>query len=179
MSMKTKRILAFCLMLWLLPALAFADAAPLAESDLWLSLGTETYQLGQPAAPLLAAAEAERLGPLLCEAAPSCMFFGQDKEYTSDSLMLATVPSQPDGGDTLESVMVLCAGLPTARGVEVGMTRAQVEAAYGTDYLFDYDQMNYLLDKDKPEGAYIAFLLDLDTQTVTAYLMIRNVTKEG
>ncbi len=174
-----RRIWLVLLTACLLPALVLAQAAPITEDDLLLTLGENTFALGQPAAPLLLAIDAAELGPLSCEAAPSCMFFGQDKEYSSDSVMVATVPSQPDGGDTLESVMVLCPGLPTVRGIEVGMTRAQVEAAYGTDYFFDYDQMNYLLDKSKPEGAYIAFLLDLDTETVMAYLMIRNVTKEG
>lgn len=68
--------------------------------------------------------------PVSFESAPSCNYVGDDKIYTYDGFTVYTYPS--DGGDRIGIIELTSAA--TAKGVGVGSTLAEVEAAYGTGY---------------------------------------------
>lgn len=168
-----KRLLALLLCL-ALPVCALAVEIPaLTKDDLVFTLEEQPITLGDPIAPALGL-----LGKMEITSAPSCMFFGYDREYSNDRFIVATVPSQPDGSDSIESVTVLVSGIPTARGVAVGMTKQQVIEAYGEGFVLDYDQMDYRLDAENPLSARLSFYLDLETDTVVSYMLLLNTTKE-
>lgn len=171
-----KRFIAVMLLLCL-PALALAqDVAPLSKEDLIFTLRDTPFELGCAAKPLIDLAT-EHKGSLTAEEAPSCLFFGKDREYTNEGFLIATVPSQPDGSDSVESITVFCEDCATARGVKVGMSRQDVIAAYGEGYTLDYDQMDYALEPDDLLSPKLSFFLDLSTDTVVSYMLLSNTTK--
>lgn len=149
-------------------------AQPLTENDFVFTLGDATYPLGGPAAPLLAAAE-DAIGPMSLWEADSCMFSGTDKEYENDELLLATYPIGPDGGDVLETVMVISGEHKTSRGIGIGDTLDAVIAAYGDAYTLDYDQLLYA-QSDLSAGPMLVFVLDLETDLVASYYITLNTT---
>ncbi len=57
---------------------------------------------------------------------------GEDKTYTYDDF---TVNSYPlDGKDFVMEILISKAGVPTAKGIEVGSSSEEVVAAYGSEY---------------------------------------------
>ena len=62
-------------------------------------------------------------------AAVSCAFVGEDKEILYDGLSIYTNPI--DGVDTIGEILVSGTSYLTPRGIGVGATRDEVEAAYG------------------------------------------------
>ena len=161
-----------CLLLCLLlPFAALAeDIAPLSEEDFLLTVGEDVYPLGEDAAALLAALEALTGEPLAMTESISCMFDGMDREFENEAVLVGTYPIGTDGGDVSESVMVFTDALTTARGAAIGMTRADIEALYGADYLLDWDQMVYSLDEIGPQ---LIFILDLETDAVVGWMLLR------
>lgn len=75
----------------------------------------------------------EALGePLSYFEAASCAFEGLDKMYTYDHFEIDTYP---DGEkDYIASIILLDDMITTPEGVYVGMTKSDMEAAYGTEY---------------------------------------------
>lgn len=75
----------------------------------------------------------EALGePLSYFEAASCAFEGLDKMYTYDHFEIDTYP---DGDkDYISSIILLDDMITTPEGVYVGMTKGDMEAAYGTEY---------------------------------------------
>jgi len=65
-------------------------------------------------------------------AAVSCAFVGEDKEILYDGLSIYTNPI--DGGDTIGEILVSGTSYLTPRGIGVGATRDEVEAAYGPGF---------------------------------------------
>lgn len=146
--------------------------APLAEDDFALVLEGETYRLGDAAAPLAAVMEAA-MGPVAVTEADSCMFDGQDKEFATGELLMATYPIGPGGADVIETLMVIGGAHETARGIGIGAAKAEVVAAYGEAYALDYDQLIYRQGEGEM-APFIAFVLDLETDTVASFYMMRN-----
>lgn len=167
-----KKALIFLLALLLcLPCLA-EDAMPLEERDFALFLENETeITLGQDAAAAAALLSAHSGMPFECLEAESCMFSGMDKEYSNEALVLGSYPIGPNGGDALESVLVFSPDYQTARGAKVGCSKNEIEALYGLNYTLDYDQMLYQLGED---GPMLIFTLDLETNAVVSWLLLRN-----
>ena len=162
----------FCLLMCLmLPLAALAEAAPLTAEDFIITVGDGSYLPGDEAAPLVAALEALTGEPLNMTVTMSCMFSGMDCEYFNDAVLVGTYPIGVDGSDVIESVMVFTDALATERGAMVGMTRAEIEALYGTDYFLDWDTMIYSLGELEPQ---IMFTLDLDTDVVISWMLLRN-----
>lgn len=163
--MKAKRMLIALLLCCLMPVAALAA---LDDADFTLAVGDALYALGESPEALIAAA-----GPMTITEADSCMFDGTDKEFASETLLLATYPIGPGGADALETIYVIGGEYVTARGIGLGATREAVIAAYGDGYTMDYDQMRYAIG-DPLETPMLVFILDLETDTVAAFYMIRN-----
>ena len=160
-----------CLLICLtLPLTALAEAAaPLTEEDFALTVGETAYALGGDAAALVAALEA-LTAPMDKTETVSCMFDGMDREFENEAVLVGTYPIGADGSDVVESVMVFTDALTTARGAAVGMTREDIEAFYGEDYILDWDTMIYSLGEIGPQ---LMFILDLDTDAVVAWMLLR------
>ena len=62
----------------------------------------------------------------------SCHGEGDDKTYTYDGFVLNTYPL--DGKDRVLEIVVKTAGIPTAKGVQVGDAVSKVTEAYGEDF---------------------------------------------
>jgi len=105
----------------------------------------------------------------------SCMFDGMDREFSNDDLVIATYPHGKDGADLLETIMVFSPEYPTARGICVGMERALVEEAYGTEYVFDFNQMLYFMTEEE-NSPMIVFTIDPETDLVTDYYIFLNTS---
>jgi len=143
----------------------------LIEEDFIFLFNEAEYALGCEAAELIAAIEAHYEMPMDVLEAPSCLFDGMDREYSNEDLVFATYPIGEDGADMLETVMVFSPEYPSARGICVGMTRAEVEAAYGDNYYFDYNQMFYFLNVEE-NSPMIVFTLEEDV--VLEYYLFLN-----
>ena len=166
-----------CLLTALLLALgstALAEApAPLDAEDFTLTYQGVTYRLGEDAAPLLAAmTAADGAEPAVFEA-ESCLFDGMDKEYTGAELLVATCPTGKGGADQLETLVLLAGAYTTARGIGLGASLADVEAAYGTDYTRDGIELTYALG-DPLSDPILIFTLDAKDDTVVELLMMNN-----
>ena len=146
--------------------------APLAESDFVFTLGGREYRLGDVAQPLIRQAES-LCGEFEEQAADSCMFAGQDKEFGNEALLIATYPIGPEGEDVVETILVQREGFPTARGIGVGSAKSEVIAAYGEAFTLDYDQMIYAMGDPVIEPVLV-FELDLTTDCVSMFFMMRN-----
>ncbi|MDR1570631.1 MAG: hypothetical protein LBS72_09115 [Oscillospiraceae bacterium] len=141
-------------------AAAVADDAPepLTAEDFLFRLGETVFALNTPASLFVEAVEATtgELAMIECEA---CLFNGLDREYSNEELVFATYPSGPDGIDMLESILVIGGIWTTERGVGIGDSMAEVELAYGTNYILDYNQMLYALG-DPDTSPILVFQLD-------------------
>lgn len=162
-----KSIICLVVVCLLCAGVAYAGA-PLEETDFVFAYGDQEFALGGPAQALL-----DAVGDMNMFEADSCMFDGKDREYENDELVLATYPIGPGGADQLETVLVIGGAHQTARAIGIGSTRAEVEAVYGTDYTLDYDQMVYAMG-DPLTAPLLMFTLDLDTDTVVAFALMRN-----
>lgn len=95
----------------------------------------------------------EKLGePVKYFEAASCAFQGLDKMYTYSHIEIDTYPE----GDTdkILSIIFLDDMVSTKEGVYIGMTQADMEKAYGTDYEKKNDM--YIYSKD---GMKLTFLM--------------------
>lgn len=164
-----------CLLLCLaLPFAALAEEiAPLSGEDFILTVDGTAYALGEDAEALVQALEALTGAPLIMTETVSCMFDGMDREFVTadETLVIGTYPIGVSGGDVVESVLVFTDALATPRGAAVGMTREEIRALYGTDYVQDWDTMIYSLGVLEPQ---LMFILDLDTGVVIGWMLLRN-----
>ena len=166
-----KKMLAWCLALCLAAfCFAGAEAAPLNAADFQLVYDGNPYGLSVDAAGLIAAVEAHDGQAMAVTEADSCLFSGKDKEFAGQEIMLGTYPIGPGGGDQLETIAVLAGPWTTARGIGIGSTREQIEAAYGSGVL-DYDMLMYAQEQPYTSPTLI-FQLDLQTETVVAFLLM-------
>lgn len=85
----------------------------------------------------------------------SCAFKGLDKVYTYDHYRIDTYP---DGDkDIISSIVFLDDIATTTEGISIGMTKEDMENAYGTDHEEKKGMTVYTKD-----GKYLAFLLKDD-----------------
>lgn len=162
-----------CALLCLLvPLCCCAEITP---DDLCLPLEGEYYALGEDVTLLLAKVTEMFGSAPLEQRSPSCMFEGEDVEYSNDALYIGTYPI--GGKDVIESVMVIAEGIPTTRGIAVGSTMQAVIDAYGTNYTTDFDQMIYRVGAPG-EAPEVVFILNQDELTVATYYIILNTQPE-
>ncbi|MBN1775091.1 MAG: hypothetical protein JW817_01355 [Clostridiales bacterium] len=83
------------------------------------------------------------------EAAPSCMFDGEDKRFVYSDYEIFTYPI--DGMDQIDEIMITDPGYATPRGISVGDAYDEVVAAYG-DGTFDDVVLTYILPGGDPES---------------------------
>jgi len=171
-----RRVLCFLILAAiLLPAASMmADPKaydPLTEDDFVFVFEGQAYCLGGPALPLIEALQAAE--PMDVFEAESCMFTGLDKEFQGKTLLIATYPIGPGGADVLETIMAVGGDHQTARGIAIGAGMDDVIAAYGLDYILDYDQMMYAVGDALTEPVLV-FHLDLETCSVIGFHMMRN-----
>ena len=173
-----KKLLALLLTL-LLALPAMAEIPSLTEEDFTLRLGdaadAPVYPIGVDAAELLSALEAYTGAPALMTFEDAdCMLPGMTREYvTADELFVVAtrpLPGDPDA-NTVESVMVITPGVATHRGARVGMTLAEIEALYGTQYALDWDCAVY----GDAFGPQVFFFFDTDTWTCIGWMLFRNM----
>lgn len=159
------------LMMMVIPALA-VEALPLTQEDLLFVFEGLEYSLDTPAKALVDAIR--RNGQQLdTMEADSCLFVGKDKEFSSQELLVGTLPKGDKGADVIETIMVFMGDFVTARGIGIGSTGEEVAAAYGEATLTDYDLLLYTLDgaMDSPQ---LVFVMDLGTDTVLSYYYFFN-----
>lgn len=88
--------------------------------------------------------------------AASCAFQGLDKIYTYNHF---EVDTYPDGDiDRISSIILLDDMITTPEGVYIGMTQADMEAAYGSDY--EIETGSYVYTKD---GCHLSFVISDDS----------------
>lgn len=173
-----KKLIALLLTL-LLAFPALAETLPLTEADFTLRLSDEAdapaYPIGEDAAGLLAALEAHTGAPVAMTFEDAdCMLPGMTREYlTADELfVVATRPLPGDpAANTVESVMVIAPDVATHRGARVGMTLAEIEALYGTEYALDWDTVVY----GDAFGPQIFFFFDTEAWTCVGWMLFRNM----
>lgn len=108
--------------------------APLTlEKDFGLTVGGIWFPIHQDAEPLLAA-----LGDdYELYAAPSCLFWGEDKEFAYEGVALFT---NPDGDLDIWYLVAITSDLyETARGIRIGSSQEDLTAAYGEKYYWESD----------------------------------------
>jgi hypothetical protein len=177
--MNSKRRAAWAaLAVWLVVcggALALEGLEPLGDADFAFALGGMVFHLGEPAAPLLALAQ-EITGPLEVLEAESCLFPERmDREYSNETLLVATFPTGLNGADTIETIMALAGDWTTARGIGIGTARADILAAYGTPWMIDSNLLIYALGDPLTEPLLV-FELDSGGETgiVVSFYFFKN-----
>lgn len=166
-----KSVLLILCLLFLFSALCLAEETPLSQEDFAITLDGVSFQVGCPAAALIAKAEGFWCLKMAKTESESCMFTGMDKEYACDPMIIGTHPSGKKGEDEVESLLIFDTGLATARGITVGMNRAQVVAAYGENGFEDWDELSFT---DPGTGASVVFVFDLENDEVICWMILRN-----
>lgn len=174
MALSKARLLALVLLVTLLmgaSALA-VEALPLRQEDLVFFFDGQEYALDAPAKPLVDAIKKSGQDLDTLEA-DSCLFVGKDKEFSSQELLVGTLPKGSKGDDVIETIMVFMGDFVTARGIGIGNTEEEITAVYGEATLKDYDLIIYALD-DAMDGPQLVFVMDLDTDTVLSFYYFFN-----
>ena len=97
--------------------------------------------------------------------AASCYFEGLDKVFTYDGYEITTYPKTD--GDYIQDVNVSSETIKTDKGVGVGSTLEDIEAAYGKDYTVSGKMYEYYQDDTK----YIYFFILNDVVQYYGYGM--------
>lgn len=139
------------------------------EKDLVFSYNGTDVTLLSDVQPLLAA-----LGEgYTLNAAPSCMFTGDDKRFTYPTFDIFTYPI--DGQDQIDEIVIMDTEYMTARGISVGDTYDSVVAAYG-DGNFDDVVLTYLdPDEDQEKSPRLIFGIADGVVTYISYYSARNM----
>ncbi len=84
--------------------------------------------------------------------AESCAFHGLDKTYTYEHFQIETYP---DGdADRISSILLLDDIVQTSEGISIGMTKEELENAYGAEYEDKDGKLVYTKD-----GGRLSFIL--------------------
>ena len=118
------------------------DAAPIEQSDFALDYNGKTYSIGGEASPFIQAIE-QHTGTMNLISCEACLYQGEDKEYSNDEIVIATIPAGRNGTDIIESVLVVGGEWETFRGIRAGSTLNDVMEAYGSECVVDWDQLIY------------------------------------
>ncbi len=91
---------------------------------------------------------------------------GMDKFYDFSDVSITTCPLLP-GADYITSVEVWGGNeWTTAKGIGIGSTLADVQAAYGHDYLYDSDMFIYYANEADHTSTQLYFIIENETVTV-------------
>ena len=138
------------------------DGAPMTlEGDMGLLIGGKWFPILNDFAPLKAA-----LGdPLDMNAAPSCVFKGEDKEFLYDGM---TVYTNPLGEmDVWFEAYIDGEGFTTSRGIGIGAAESEILAAYGDRYYSEGEgMMTYSLSSDPTDYASPCIIFTLSEGAV-------------
>lgn len=100
--------------------------------------------------------------PLTFLEAPSCAFQGTDRIYGFGSYELTTY--EKDGKEFIYDIYFLDDSVTTDEGIYLGCSRADMEAAYGTDYEESSGSFTYTKD-----GMTLQFLIENDSVSAIRY----------
>lgn len=142
------------------------------SDDLLFEVEGATFALRSDVAPLLAALGED----YEYSEAISCVFEGFDKTYDYSDVAIYT---NPDGKtDLINEIIVYAERYPTAKGVTVGSSRADVVAAYGEPHIDDNGVYTYV-DGDPADLANPRILFDTTGGTVAwiDYYYPTNITE--
>ena len=120
------------------------------EKDLVFVLNGVEYPLHSDAGKLLAV-----LGkPDYQSEAESCAYVGMDRQFVYKAgIEIDTYPIKDK--DMIDSIVLISKDFATAKGITIGSSKAEVEAAYGTTY--------------KDEGEVITYYQNNDLENLKAY----------
>ena len=127
-----------------------ASAGVFLEKDLVFVLNGVEYPLHSDAGKFLAV-----LGkPDYQSEAESCAYVGMDRQFVYKAgIEIDTYPIKDK--DMIDSIVLTSKDFATAKGITIGSSKAEVEAAYGTTY--------------KDEGEVIAYYQNNDLENLKAY----------
>lgn len=114
-------------------------------SDLDVVINGQTIKLASDEATLSVLGEPDSV-----DEAPSCLFKeGYDKTYHYAFGDVFTFPSASAGVNIIDEIYVMGSGCTLKGGIDIGSTRAEAEAAYGTAYYEDgADMIVYNIEND-------------------------------
>jgi len=103
--------------------------------------------------------------PKSCEEVESCAYDGLDKFFVYDGVEVSTLPID---GDLICAIDVLKNTVKTEKGVTIGGSLAQIEAAYGKDYTLENGVLIYWAGpKGNPKTPQLYFMLDRNDNVKT------------
>ena len=159
------------IILCLLLSCAFAEVQPLTEEELYIVYAETLIRPGLAADGIIRSIESADQKSMDVFSAPSCLYTGRDKEFTGRELMIATYPIGENGGDVIESVLVMSGNTVTSRGIGIGDSLEKVLSAYG-DPVWDGDQAIYCAG-DHPERDPV-LIFAFENGAVSWYLIMAN-----
>lgn len=138
------------------PTAAAAPTPGFTAADVCFALDGQVFAPKSDVAPLL-----EALGDgYQYEEADSCVYEGYDKTFKYGDLIVYT---NPDGDiDFINEITLVTGRYATARGIAVGSSREDVEAAYGTGYVDDGSCITYIESGDPDDLASNRLIITLD-----------------
>lgn len=161
--MQRKMLILILALALTLSAAALAEAAPLTlEADMGLYVNGEWFPILNDFAPLKAA-----LGePLGVTSAPSCVFKGEDREFTYEGMSIYTNPLGEM--DVWFEAYITGGDFTTARGIGIGAREEEVVAAYGEGYYSEGEGMlTYSVSGDAEDYASPCTIFTLENGAVT------------
>ena len=160
--MKKTALSSLCLALCVLLCACGSDKTALKTEDLSMTVDGKTVSADASVASIL-----ERFGPdyEMAEAV-SCVYSGMERTYSYEHFILYTYP----GDDGQEHLMEAYAdaGAQTSRGVKVGDSLKDVEAAYGSDYTRAGGVVTFSMEGANEQTVPAGIYFELSDDIVTA-----------
>lgn len=98
--------------------------------------------------------------------AVSCVYSGMERTYANDDFILYTYP-EDDGQEHLMEAYA-AANVKTARGVTIGSSLKDVEAAYGSNYTRAGSVVTFEIPNDNEQMVPAGIYFELEDDIVTA-----------
>ena len=132
-------------------------------SDLDVVINGHTIKLASDEAALSVLGEPDNV-----DMADSCLFDGYDKTYHYSFGEIFTFPSASAGVNIIDEIYIMGSGCTLKGGVDIGSTRAEVEAAYGKAYYEDgADMIVYNVENDASKNEVLPKLYFVFENDVT------------